>query len=1040
MIKIFLSSTFQEMAFEREMIATKVVPEVRKFAKGCNEYLDVCDLRWGIETKDIIKVIKCCLKKINNNTDSVIAIIGSQAGTTVPLTDELRELLENFNQIKLSQDHFSITQLELEYGILSSNTPVGRCYYTKEATIGENKDLLARLQKKLGNENCVCFDNIDTLVEDLKGYIKSLIIEKSKLNRTNNWIEEELLASDSLVKDILREAVVTIGGREQLRQILRENIDDEASRIVCLYGGSGLGKSTILADIYETYKKQEKQGIDDYFIACGYGKKSKTYLNLLQQLIYLFSLHIENPPNTDPWDVFTVGAAERKLEQLIAECNDTPTSGTMRIFIDGLDKLQLHDFQETSLCEILLRSTKIKAVVSCIDELNYNKIHNDYGGIVKQHKINSLTETDIRQILRASMEYAEDEFDKNIVDVIKKKAGAISPLYLVGAIAILKINIFDAQKQKKGRLFKYYKKLIHDMPDSVEEMCQYVLLSVGEYLKWNEWERVVQLISASSNGISDSDLAALFAYHGWNWQDAHFYSCVWYLDHFFHYLPDGRLCFSHDIIKTAVRSFYQYRLRKIRNECLFSYLKASIAVDPLHIEDGLLICNNECQDDYALELFKIVEATTAESTENHNKLFSMMVNTMQKFLGDHEWLVSHIAATKPESLLHILYGGVRMFSKEDFERRAPALEVCNVFLQNHLALKTKNIGNPMEDSRNLQKYINQKCDNIKELYALFLSEYIGTCESMSVGETGFVYEGITLDILSRNTFERIKINDVFRCINCVFYSNNKLLKKTVDKKIQKAHRKYITKKNSKSISTKAIQWFNEHESQINDVLTKGKFINNEAQYYNALREFNNCWQFRKKALDIKCENLHRLCLRIYKNISTAIKAPDNNQASDHWDFWKKWLLSNWQHIENNEYIHSELFDIAISYRAIATDIYYLADMKNVETIKILQNGVKFLELSIYIQDFIRDGRERELAVTRIRLLGMEAKLYKKLLENNLLPTSAECQDVEKSLRELACKTKNDILRYLKYDSEEKKNFNRNIAVCVDIGLNIEIFL
>lgn len=1039
MIKVFLSSTFREMASEREAIATKVVPEVRKFAKESNEYLEICDLRWGIETKDINKVIKCCLNKINHHTDSVVAIIGSQAGTTIPLTDELSKLLENFNQLQLSQEYFSITQLELEHGILCSKSPVGRCYYTKEAATGENKDLLARLQKKLGDRNCVCFDSIDTLVEDLKSYIKSLIIEKSKRNRTNNWIEEELLASDSLVKDILRESVGAIGGREELRQTLRENIEDERSRLVCLYGDSGLGKSTVLADIYETYKKQENQDIDDYFIACGYGKKSKTYLNLLQKLIYLFSLRTENPSNKDPWDVFSVGAAERKLEQLVLECNDHPVAKTMRIFIDGLDKLQLHDAQETTLCGILLRSTKMKVIISCINELDYNQIHNDSDGIVKQHKINSLTETDIEQILHASMEYSEDEFDKNIVDAIKKKAGAKSPLYLVGAIAVLKMNIFGAQKRKKKHLFTYYEELIREMPASVEEMCRYVLLSVGEYLGWDEWERVVQLISASSNGISDSDLKALFAHHGWKWQDAHFYSYIWYLDHYFLYLPDGRLCFSHDIIKTTVRSFYQPRLRKIRNECLFPYLKASIAADPLHIEDGLFISNNECRDDYALELFKAVETATAGNADD-NALFSMMANTMQKLLGDHEWLVSHIAATKPESLLYILYGCVRMFSKEDFERRAPALEVCDVFLQNHLALKAKNIGNPKEDRRSLQNYINRKCNSIKKLYALLLSEYIGTCESMSVGEKGFAYEDIALDLFTSNTFEGITINAVFKCINCVFYSNNKLLKKTVDKTIPKEHRKYITKKNSKSVSDKAIQWFNEQESQITDVLTKGKFINNEAQYYNALREFDKCWQFRKRALDIKCENLRRLCLSVHKNTSIEIKAPDNEQAADHWNFWKKWREANWQYFENNEDIHSELFDIAISYRTIAADIYYLADMKNAQPIKILQNGAKFLELSIYIQDFVRDGRERDLAVTHIRLLGMEAKLYKKLLENHLLPTSAECQAVKNSLIRLACETKKEILRYLKHDSEEKKNFNSNLSVCVESGLNIETFL
>lgn len=1026
MIKIFLSSTFREMAYERDEIAKTVVPFARKLAKEYKEYIEICDLRWGIDSDSIINTIKCCLKKIDPETDSVIAIIGNDIGTTVPITDELRELLKTFEiDSYVEANDISITQLELEYGIFCKSNPIGRCYYKEGAEKGKNSDLLIRLKEKLGEENCIVFSDIETIVCDLRKYIRALIEQKKAQQKNQNWIEEELLASKSLVKDILREAEKGVSGREELRENLLSDLNKRENSIICLHGKSGFGKSTILADAYKKFSETD----NNYFVACGYGDKSKTYLNLLQQLIYIVNGCTAVHSEEEIWDVHTVGAAERKLEQLILEYNDSENAPDTRVFIDGIDKLNMQETQKISLLCILAQAKRMTSVISCIEEINVNASN------IKKYQIEELTERDIEQILRSTMVHAEVRFDSKIVDVIKKKPGAVSPLYLIGAVTLMKMNVFAAQRSD---YYEYYEKLIDEMPDTVEGICHHVLNAAGKHLGWDEYERFLQLLAASCNGISKNDFADLFAYHKWSWKDDDFYIYTNYLDHYFRYLPDGRINFSHDIIVFEEKKFHQSRLRKIRTKWLFPYLQTNITADALHIEDGLFISNNECCADYALKLFAEIEPTIEKTDAEDSEVMYLLMNNLKKLLGEHEWLVSYIAESKPEAMLKILHSGVRMHFKEDFERRGPAREVSEVFLQNHMALRKGCIGNPDEDREDLRRYIAQQCDDdTKKRYALFLAEYIGACESLSVGEKAFAYEDIALDILIGNTERKATHDELFKCINCVFYSNNKLLKKSVDKKIPKEYSEFITKDAVESVSNKAITWFEDHGEQVTDVVTKGKFVNNIAQYHNALNQYDKCRPYRLKALNIKYHILCVWCAEILKDKKIEAKALEEKHASSHIEFWEKWFALVWHQVKNNKDVHSVLLDVAISYRTFATDIYYLADMKDVDSIAVLQDGIRFSELSIYIQTFINNGREREMVVTRIRFLGQLIKLYKLLIGNGLLSTTPECQAVTEKIYNLVEETRQGFLRYLKHDHSEKKKFNDNLLSCIENGLDLK---
>lgn len=78
MIRVFVSSTFLDMQEERNALAVKVFPELRKFARERGQEFVEVDLRWGItkEEADSGQTLRLCLEEIykSDNTSPLFFI------------------------------------------------------------------------------------------------------------------------------------------------------------------------------------------------------------------------------------------------------------------------------------------------------------------------------------------------------------------------------------------------------------------------------------------------------------------------------------------------------------------------------------------------------------------------------------------------------------------------------------------------------------------------------------------------------------------------------------------------------------------------------------------------------------------------------------------------------------------------------------------------------------------------------------------------------------------------------------------------------
>ena len=91
-IRIFISSTFKDMARERDYLMKNVFPKLQKIASERNVSVVPLDLRWGItqEESKSGKVLEVCLREIEDSRPFFIGILGSRYGWCPPV-EELRK-------------------------------------------------------------------------------------------------------------------------------------------------------------------------------------------------------------------------------------------------------------------------------------------------------------------------------------------------------------------------------------------------------------------------------------------------------------------------------------------------------------------------------------------------------------------------------------------------------------------------------------------------------------------------------------------------------------------------------------------------------------------------------------------------------------------------------------------------------------------------------------------------------------------------------------------------------------------------------------
>ena len=257
--RFFISSTFQDMQDERDVLMRRVLPAVNGHVEHLGISASFIDLRWGItrEQAENGDVIDICLTEVKQCMPYFIGIIGNRYGWVPDENDPNYQ--RAIHSLVEAQPGVSITELE----ILSA---LQRCpadeqkllvFIHKDIDLSANSEL-ANLVITLKSDNrchCVEYSKADELELSAFEAVVEVLEEVSKeqaISPVNAARQRFLLRQDTLVSRQTVNQSIEIGSFKNKRATL-----------VCAL--DGMGKSFVLCDIANRFTDYKPSAIRRLF-------------------------------------------------------------------------------------------------------------------------------------------------------------------------------------------------------------------------------------------------------------------------------------------------------------------------------------------------------------------------------------------------------------------------------------------------------------------------------------------------------------------------------------------------------------------------------------------------------------------------------------------------------------------------------------------------------------------------------------------------------------------------------------------------------
>ena len=572
---IFVSSTFADMQYERDILRDEVAPKLNDKAREYNEHIEFCDLRWGINTEEMEseeasrKVLGVCLDEIDRTNPPMIIIIGERYGW-IPEEDYIHSVAERKN-IKLDTLKKSVTALECEYGILSLNRKA-LVYFREIECVDET---LAEVYR---SENEECFILLNELKRVLKSRPNCTVSEygvrfinnipnKDDLHRFSDKVVDDI--EHILLPDWKRFAQMTSFERERERQwtFIREKkavftarqeeanliIDEilKGNRFTICKGSTGSGKSTLFS--YVCLKVQESGWKVLPFIA-GLTDESNDGMDILRNSVYYFEelLKTEHVPYVHTNEKLDDGRTllqlmQGRLRELSYKVEETGEK--ILIAIDAIDQLFPDEIRETFAFIPDGLSENISFFMTSLPDIEFLQ--------KKYYGLQSLMSDDIRKVIHGVMNRLGKELSERVIDRILEMETSDNPYYVSMIVQRLCMMGFKdflvANKSNASPIIALTNRqieILDNCPDSIKEMCVKLIKDAAGILNSRFLYYSMKLLATSRYGLRRSDLSSIV---GKEWNELLFAHFLNYLYEDFQVRTDGRIDFMHKTIKSGIR-------------------------------------------------------------------------------------------------------------------------------------------------------------------------------------------------------------------------------------------------------------------------------------------------------------------------------------------------------------------------------------------------------------------------------------------------------------------------------------------------------
>lgn len=335
-IRVFISSTFEDMKPERDYLMKNVFPRLRKQAAARDVSLVEIDLRWGITEEQAKRgeVLQICLNEIDNSHPFFIGLLGNRYGSS-PDADVLKHhpiLKERYPWISYDvAKQLGFTEIEMQYGALRRNEKdLNAYFFIKDVTVDDPQQIA--LRDAVSNDSRYTHDKY-TSVEELGQKIEkefSKLLDRLFPEKNLTQLELDRLAQRAFRRSRCHVYVRNEPDFKRLNDFLDDN-----SRYLVVTGESGMGKSSLIANWLSDHEKDDRYNIIYHFVGNTGGDAD--HGRILSRLIdEVYDLYDIPRPDDDRLGMNNWRKPEEVLQDLLMQAS---AMKPLLIVLDGINQL-----------------------------------------------------------------------------------------------------------------------------------------------------------------------------------------------------------------------------------------------------------------------------------------------------------------------------------------------------------------------------------------------------------------------------------------------------------------------------------------------------------------------------------------------------------------------------------------------------------------------------------------------------------------------------------------------------------------------------
>lgn len=562
-IRVFISSTFQDMHDERDYLMKRTFPKLRKLAAERDVTLTELDLRWGITEEEAKsgRVVEVCLREIENSIPFFIGIIGNRYGWVPSRKDLGESVIERFPEVnKYVEQHLSVTEMEMQFAVLNRDEDMYAYFYIKEQDENQEgedyPEMLNRLKQEVRRSKYPPYGY--TSPEDLANKVEAAFVN--------------LLDALFPEGNISQEEKERIGQRSFMNQLCQNYIKDESNFEVLdtwlakedcsqfvVTGASGLGKSALIANWLKVKLSDNNCEYNIIYHFTGNGGSESNSDCIIKSIANEIKRIYEWKDNEFE--------TETKLEDLFVRVSakgDKP----LLIVIDAIN--QIVDVDNAKLLNWLPFPTKgIKILFSTLEDDRTMEVFKN-----RSYPTFTLKPLDIgrrSQMVRSYLKLYAKSLTEQQVERIVTNAQCENTLVLKTLLdELINFGIYE----KLDERIDYYL-----ATESIDEFYDNLLQRYEEEYGCGFVKHTLSLIFVSKDGMQESMIQELTNTSILKWSQ--FYCS--FINNFA--VKNGKLNFSHSNIRSAVFSRYIKHNKEWEKDCRYDIL---IYVYPKETKDAFL--------------------------------------------------------------------------------------------------------------------------------------------------------------------------------------------------------------------------------------------------------------------------------------------------------------------------------------------------------------------------------------------------------------------------------------------------------------------